>query len=57
MHEVPLAARVEIIEYCIKLHEARGRYDYMRLQMRASPRQATLMRPKPEFELVLSDAR
>lgn len=57
MNEVPLAARIEIIEYCMRLHETRGRHDYMRLQMRAAPRQTTLLRPKPEFELVLGDAR
>ena len=57
MHEVPLAARMEIIEYCLKLHEARGRYDHLRLQMRPTPRQATLLRPRPEFELVLGDGR
>lgn len=57
MHEVPLAARMEIVEYCVRLHEAGGRHEFMRLQMRASPRQATLLRPKPEFELVLGEAR
>lgn len=57
MNEVPLAARIEIIEYCMRLHEARGRNEYMRLQMRTTPRQQTLMRPKPEFELVLGDSR
>lgn len=53
--EVPLAARVEIIEYCMRLHEASGRHQYLRLQMRSTPRQATLLRARPDFELVFND--
>jgi len=57
MDEVPLAARAEIVEYCMRLHESMGRGEYIRLQMRATPRQRTLFPPQPDFELVLSDVR
>lgn len=57
MHEVPLAARMEIVEYCMRLHDSLGGGEYIRLQMRATPRQRALLRSKPEFELVLSDVR
>ncbi len=57
MNEVPLAARMEIVEYCMRLHEAMGGHEYIRLQMRATPRQRTLLPPKPDFELVLNDVR
>jgi len=57
MHEVPQAARMEIVEYCMRLHESVGGGEYMRLQMRATPRQRALLRSRPAFELVLSDMR
>ena len=57
MNEVPLAARMEIVEYCMRLHEAVGGREYIRLQMRATPRQRALLRSKPDFELVLNDVR
>lgn len=57
MNEVPLGARMEIVEYCMRLHASMGGGEYIRLQMRATPRQRALLRPKPDFELVLNDAR
>lgn len=54
MEEIPLAARMEIIEYCMRLHKKREWSNYLRLQMRSSPRQTGLLLPKPDFELVLS---
>ncbi|MDX5363535.1 MAG: hypothetical protein LPJ91_05210 [Pseudazoarcus pumilus] len=57
MNEVPMAARMEIVEYCMRLHESVGGREYIRLQMRATPRQQALLRPKPDFELVLNDVR
>ena len=50
--EVPLAARMEIIEYCMRLHAERG-VPFLRLQMRAGPRQATLLPPRPAFEMAV----
>lgn len=57
MNEVPMAARMEIVEYCMQLHQAVGGREYIRLQMRATPRQRALLRSKPDFELVLNDVR
>jgi hypothetical protein len=50
--EVPLAARMEIIEYCMRLH-AEGGVSYLRLQMREGPRVASLFPPRPAFEMVI----
>jgi hypothetical protein len=50
--EVPLAARVEIIEYCMRLHDEAG-VPYLRLQMRPGPREATLLPPRPAFEMAV----
>lgn len=52
MDEVPLAARMEIIEYCMRLHAERG-VPYVRLQMREGPRTASLFPPRPDFEMVI----
>lgn len=50
--EVPLAARLEIIEYCMRLHAEHG-VPFLRLQMRSGPRQATLFPPRPTFEMAV----
>lgn len=54
-HEVPQAAQVEIIEYCMKLHESRGRRETIRLQMRTEARAPGLFKPKPYFALILNN--
>lgn len=48
--EVPLPARMEIIEYCMRLHAEHG-VPFLRLQMRSGPRQTTLLPPRPTFEM------
>ncbi len=50
--EVPMAARMEIIEYCMRLHAEHG-VPFLRLQMRSGPRQATLLPPRPAFEMAI----
>ena len=52
--EIPLEAQLEIIQYCMKLHESRGRKEIIRIEMRSQPFKPELFRPKPYFELTLN---
>ena len=53
-HEIPIAAQLEIIEYCMKIHELRGRKEVIRIQMRTEPYIIQSREPKPYFEMILN---
>lgn len=46
---------MKIIEYCMKLHESRGRRETIRLEMRTEPFKPGFFKPKPYFELILNN--
>jgi hypothetical protein len=53
-HEIPLEAQMEIIQYCMKLHESRGRKEIIRILIRDESFNYRVSKPKPYFELSLN---
>lgn len=53
-HEIPIAAQLDIIQYCMKLHESRGRKEIIRIEIRVEPWKIKMNKPKPFFELTLN---
>lgn len=53
-NQITFAAKIEIIQHCIKVHESRGRIETIRIQMRTEPFKPELIRPKPYFEMTLN---
>ena len=51
--KIPHAAQMEIIQYCMKLHESRGRREIIRITIRKEFFEPLLIKPKPYFELTL----
>lgn len=52
-HEIPMAAQVEVIAYCMKLYEETHRQNRIRIQMRTEAFEPTIFKPEPYFELML----
>lgn len=52
--EIPKEAKLEIIDYCIKLHESRGRKEFISIEMRLEERKHGLFKTRPYFDLNLN---
>lgn len=53
-HEIPIEAQLEIIEYCMKIDELRGRKEVIIIKMRTEPYIIQSREPKPYFEMILN---
>jgi hypothetical protein len=52
-HEIPLAAQVEIIDYCLRLYASTGHKNEIHIEMRTEAFEPKLFKPTPYFELIL----
>lgn len=51
--QIPIGAKVDIVRYCMSLHQKRGRRDEFKILMFREAFEPKIFQPKPSFELIL----
>jgi len=52
-YHIPIEARIEIVEYCMRIYEERGRSEQYTVSMRSQEFKPEFFKPDPFFELTL----